>query len=151
MKGKRAPKFIWFKQMLTRISPKLNTWVIYLAKFKKPINLKDPKTLDEKIQWLKFNTYYKNPLSGSTTILRMLLSSQAEEISPHLAFSARALINFTLLLIILLSNPLSSLPLTICEKISTTGDFLLIFGLQKSLSFRAEFISKLFIFSPPNS
>lgn len=31
-------------------------------KFKKPIHLKDPKTLDEKIQWLKFNTYYKNPL-----------------------------------------------------------------------------------------
>ena len=52
----------WFKQTLTRISPKLNTWVLYFAKFKKPIDLKNPKTLDEKIQWLKFNTYYKNPL-----------------------------------------------------------------------------------------
>ena len=52
----------WFKQTLTRISPKLNTRVVYLMKFKKPINLKNPKTLDEKIQWLKFNTYYKNPL-----------------------------------------------------------------------------------------
>lgn len=52
----------WFKQTLTKMSPKLNTWVIYLIKFKKPINLKHPKTLDEKIQWLKFNTYYNNPL-----------------------------------------------------------------------------------------
>ena len=51
-----------FKQTLTRISPKLNTRVVYLTKFKRPINLKNPKTLDEKIQWLKFNTYYKNPL-----------------------------------------------------------------------------------------
>ena len=29
---------------------------------KQKINLKNPQTLDEKIQWLKFNTYYKNPL-----------------------------------------------------------------------------------------
>ena len=52
----------WFKQTLTRISPKLNTRVLYLTKFKKPINLNNPQTLDEKIQWLKFNTYYQNPL-----------------------------------------------------------------------------------------
>ncbi len=58
-----ASKFSkWFKQTLTKISPKLNTWVIYLIKFKKPINLKRPKTLDEKIQWLKLNTYFNNPL-----------------------------------------------------------------------------------------
>lgn len=53
---------LWFKQTLTRISPRLNTSIIYLAKFKRPINLKNPKTLDEKIQWLKFNTYKNNPL-----------------------------------------------------------------------------------------
>lgn len=52
----------WFKQMLTRISPEFNTRVIYLIKFKKPINLKHPQTLDEKIQWLKLNTYQGNPL-----------------------------------------------------------------------------------------
>lgn len=52
----------WFKQSLTRISPKLNTRIVYFTKFKRPINLRRPKTLDEKIQWLKFNTYYKNPL-----------------------------------------------------------------------------------------
>lgn len=52
----------WFKSMLTRISPKLNTYIIYFIKFHRPINLKHPRTLDEKIQWLKFNTYYKNSL-----------------------------------------------------------------------------------------
>ena len=36
-----------FKQTLTRISPRLNTEVIYFIKFKKRINLKHPKTLDE--------------------------------------------------------------------------------------------------------
>ena len=52
----------WFKCILTLISPRLNTMVVYYFKFKKRINLKYPKTLDEKIQWLKLNTYYKNPL-----------------------------------------------------------------------------------------
>lgn len=52
----------WFKQTLTKISPKLNTKVIYFFKFKKRLNLKDPQTLDEKIQYLKFHDYYKNPL-----------------------------------------------------------------------------------------
>lgn len=31
-------------------------------KFKKRINLKNPQTLDEKIQYLKFHDYYQNPL-----------------------------------------------------------------------------------------
>ena len=48
--------------MLTRISPTLNTKVRYYSVFKKKINLKDPQTLDEKIQWLKLNRYYKNKL-----------------------------------------------------------------------------------------
>ena len=51
-----------FKTTLTRISPKLNTRVLYFAKFKRPIKLKNPQTLDEKIQWLKFHDYYKNEL-----------------------------------------------------------------------------------------
>ena len=51
-----------FKISLTLISPKLNTRVLYYVKFHKPINLKNPVTLDEKIHWLKYNTYYKNPL-----------------------------------------------------------------------------------------
>lgn len=52
----------WFKCMLTILSPKLNTRVIYFCKFKKPINLKNPQTLDEKIQWLKFHDYKDNTL-----------------------------------------------------------------------------------------
>lgn len=51
-----------FRSFLTRISPKLNTRVVYLVKFRKPIDLKNPKTLDEKIQYLKFNDYYNNTL-----------------------------------------------------------------------------------------
>lgn len=47
---------------ITIISPKLNTKIRYWQCFHKKINLKDPQTLDEKIQWLKFNTYYKNKL-----------------------------------------------------------------------------------------
>ena len=52
----------YLKSLLTKISPQLNTEVVYFFKFKKRINLKDPKTLDEKIQWLKLNTYLGNPL-----------------------------------------------------------------------------------------
>ena len=51
-----------FKSFLTRISPRLNTEVVYFFKFKKRINLNNPKTLDEKIQWLKLNTYLGDPL-----------------------------------------------------------------------------------------
>ena len=52
----------WGKSFLTRISPRLNTEVLYFAKFHKRINLKNPKTLDEKIQWLKLNKYKNNTL-----------------------------------------------------------------------------------------
>ena len=51
-----------FKSFLTRISPRLNTEVVYFFKFKKRINMKNPRTLDEKIQWLKLNTYLGDPL-----------------------------------------------------------------------------------------
>lgn len=45
----------------TRISPTFNTRVTYFGKFHRPIDLEDPKTLDEKIQWLKLNTYLGDP------------------------------------------------------------------------------------------
>lgn len=51
-----------FKFLLTRISPKLNTKFLYFVNFKRPINLKNPETFNEKIQWLKFNTYKGDPL-----------------------------------------------------------------------------------------
>ena len=50
-----------FRCMLTRISPKLNTKVTYYCKFKRILNLKNPTTFNEKVLWLKFNTYWENP------------------------------------------------------------------------------------------
>lgn len=52
----------YFRIACTLISPKLNTWVTYLIKFHRPISFRNPKTLDEKIQWLKFHTYLNNQL-----------------------------------------------------------------------------------------
>lgn len=51
-----------FRMLLTDISPKLNTKFVYRRTFGKPIDLHNPTTLDEKIQWLKLNTYYNNQL-----------------------------------------------------------------------------------------
>ena len=51
-----------FRCMLTIVSPKLNTYICYFVKFKRTLNLSHPKTLNEKILWLKFNTYWNNPL-----------------------------------------------------------------------------------------
>ena len=47
---------------MTLISPMLNTRFIYRIKFGKPLDLKNPKTLNDKILWLKFNTYKNNPV-----------------------------------------------------------------------------------------
>ena len=46
----------------TVISPKLNTKMWYKKTFKKKWDPDNPKTLNDKVLWLKFNTYYKNPL-----------------------------------------------------------------------------------------
>ena len=46
----------------TMISPTLNTKLRYKSAFGKPLDLNNPQTLNEKNQWLKLNTYYKNPL-----------------------------------------------------------------------------------------
>jgi len=51
-----------FRRALTRISPTLNTKVCYYAKFHKRLDLKNPKTLNEKISWLKLKNYSNNPL-----------------------------------------------------------------------------------------
>lgn len=48
-----------FRYALTRISPKLNIKVLFGINFHRSIDLKHPKTLDEKLQWMKLN-YYKN-------------------------------------------------------------------------------------------
>lgn len=46
--------------LLTRISPMLNTKVLYRYNFKKKLDLEHPITLNDKILWLKFNTYWNN-------------------------------------------------------------------------------------------
>ena len=51
-----------FRCSLTSISPVLNTKVVYRARFGRGLNLNCPITLNEKILWLKFNTYWNNPL-----------------------------------------------------------------------------------------
>lgn len=53
---------IWVKTGMTRISPRLNTEVLFFLKFHRPLNLKNPRTFDEKLQWLKLNYYPKQPL-----------------------------------------------------------------------------------------
>ena len=50
------------KRMIVPISPTLDTKLAYRSAFKKKLNLKDPKTINEKILYLKLNDYYKNDL-----------------------------------------------------------------------------------------
>lgn len=51
-----------FKSILSAISPTLNAKVLYWFYFRKPLHLKNPKTLNEKLNWLKLNTYKNNKL-----------------------------------------------------------------------------------------
>ena len=62
MKLKNSKLSRAFKSMLTIISPELNTRILYLIKYKKPIRLKNPIIHAEKLQWLKLNVYTNNPL-----------------------------------------------------------------------------------------
>jgi len=48
-----------FLSMLTLISPKLNTKYFYYRRIGEKINLENPTTFNEKIQWLKLNVYLK--------------------------------------------------------------------------------------------
>lgn len=52
----------WFYYMLSPISPSLTSRILYRRKFKRPLDLRTPKTLNEKIMWLKLNAYDQNPL-----------------------------------------------------------------------------------------
>ena len=48
------------KIALTMVSPKLATKFIYFMVFRKRLNLKNPKTINEKVQFLKLYTYNNN-------------------------------------------------------------------------------------------
>lgn len=52
----------FFFNTLTRISPVLNTKVYYRRKFGKKLDLKNPRSLNEKILKLKLENYIDNPL-----------------------------------------------------------------------------------------
>lgn len=49
-------------RMLCGISPTLASRYWYYFNFRKPLDLKNPVTLNEKLMWLKLNTYRNNPL-----------------------------------------------------------------------------------------
>ena len=51
-----------YYSILTLISPKLNIKARYKKIFKRSLNLSDPKTLEEKLQWLMLNNYNNNEL-----------------------------------------------------------------------------------------
>ena len=53
-------KVVW--STLTLISPTLNTKALYLRMFHKKLDLNNPKTLNQKLLWLKLNRYMKDPL-----------------------------------------------------------------------------------------
>lgn len=55
-------KHYWLKYLLCRISPELCVRYWYRYYLKKPLHLKNPQTLDEKIQWMKLYYYKDNPL-----------------------------------------------------------------------------------------
>ena len=55
----RSKSNLYFRYLLSWISPKLNILFFFHRCHKKWPNLKNPQTLDEKIQWMKLH-YYKN-------------------------------------------------------------------------------------------
>lgn len=56
-------KVYWkYRLLLSTISPRISSKVLYKRNFGKKLNLNNPITLNEKLMWLKLNTYYNNPL-----------------------------------------------------------------------------------------
>ncbi|MEL3908411.1 MAG: ATP-grasp fold amidoligase family protein [Treponemataceae bacterium] len=53
---------LWLRQFLSVVVPVYATKRLYKRTFSKELNLKNPKSLNEKALWLKLNTYYNNPL-----------------------------------------------------------------------------------------
>lgn len=47
---------------LSPLSPEFTSRLLFRRKFKRSLDLKDPQTLNEKIMWLKLNTYRDDPL-----------------------------------------------------------------------------------------
>ena len=60
--GLRQTLSRYYRCGLTMISPTLNTMVNYRSRFGKKLDLDNPRTLNEKVLWLKFHDYWNNPL-----------------------------------------------------------------------------------------
>ena len=58
----RSTPNLWFRYLLTWISPRLNIRFFFKRCHGKYPDLKNPKTLDEKIQWMKLHYYKDNAL-----------------------------------------------------------------------------------------
>ena len=52
----------YYRCGLTLISPKWNTMYNYRKRFGKKLDFNHPRTLNEKVLWLKFHDYWNNPL-----------------------------------------------------------------------------------------
>ena len=50
------------KSLMSSVAPGLTTRLIYFYNFRKRLDLENPKTFNEKIQFLKLKTYYNNPV-----------------------------------------------------------------------------------------
>lgn len=50
------------KMLLTTISPRLMTRIMYFYNFHRILNIKKPENINEKLQYLKLVIYYENPL-----------------------------------------------------------------------------------------
>ncbi|MDK0933367.1 ATP-grasp fold amidoligase family protein [Clostridium perfringens] len=50
------------KEIISTISPEFLTKVLFYRNFKKKLDLEEPKDINEKIQYLKFNNYYNNEI-----------------------------------------------------------------------------------------
>ena len=58
----RSKPNLWLRYLMTGISPKLSVSILYRIYHHQKLNLNNPKTLDEKIQWMKLNYYTNNAL-----------------------------------------------------------------------------------------
>lgn len=50
------------KMVLSTVSPNLMTRIMYIYNFHKLLNIRTPKDINEKLQYLKLKTYYNNPI-----------------------------------------------------------------------------------------
>lgn len=53
---------MFIKKILSSLSPRLTTQLMYKYNFGKKLDLKNPKDINEKLQYLKLNTYYNNSM-----------------------------------------------------------------------------------------